>query len=352
MVALRRFFRLVPMVVKVTLGLLPLYPAAALLQGALAADMLGAPLSRAQLAVLAVPLALPALAAPLVVTWVTRRRLRRITAALQRIGQGDLGARLPAPPSQDFAELADTFTRMAVALEGAMAQLRQVDRQRRRLMADLAHELATPTGAILGLADTLSDQALCPPGPAGDALRARLLQALLGESQRLSALTRDLGELAHLEDPQVTLRPVAGDLAELVAQAVERARADGAVVEVRAAPAPARLDPARIEQVLTNLISNARRHSPPGAAIQIEVGLAGDHAVLSVRDAGPGVPAELLPRLGERLWRQDPSRDRRTGGHGLGLSIVKQIVSLHRGELRFENAPGGGLRVEVRLPPG
>lgn len=347
-----------PMALRMALGLLPLFPMAALLQWFVAREGLHLGLDREQLALLAAPWLLPALAVPLVVTWVTRMRLVGINAALRAIGQGRLHTRLPEPPSREFEEMAETFTNMALALERAMAQLREVDQGRRRLFADLAHELATPAGAVLGLADTLCEPGLCPPGPEGEALRGRLLRALAGEAQRLGGLTRDLAELAHLEDPQVPLRPVPADVAQIAGRVVERMNAgEGAPIElVAGARGPGAMallalcDPERVEQVLVNLLHNARRYSPPGARIDLHVVAAGDQVELAVRDRGPGVPAELLPHLGERLWRQDPSRDRRTGGHGLGLAIVRQIVNRHGGQISFSNADGGGLLVRIWLP--
>jgi signal transduction histidine kinase len=355
MVAMKLSRRHVPMLAVMTLSLLPICGAAALLQALLLRAHLLAPATSDHLLILWAPLLLPALGAPLAVTWVTRRRLQRFSAVLRRIGQGDLGARLPEPPSRELASVAETVTDMAQALERAMNQLREVDQQRRRLFADLAHELATPAGAILGIADTLAEPALCPPGPEGDALRARLLKALAEEAQRLGALTRDLGELAHLEDPQIALRPVPDDLAAVAARVVERMNAAGGapIITLRAAPAPVTIDPGRIEQVLVNLLGNARRYSPAGASVEVQVApLPGGGAEVSVRDHGPGVPEALLPRLGERLFRQDPSRDRRTGGHGLGLALARQIVLRHQGALHFQNAPDGGLLAQVRLPAG
>lgn len=354
MVAMKLSRRRVPMLAAMTLSLLPICGAAALLQALLLRERLLVPATADDLLILWAPLLLPAFGAPLAVTWVTLRRLQRFSAVLRRIGQGDLGARLPEPPSRELALVAETVTDMAQALERAMNQLREVDQQRRRLFADLAHELATPAGAILGIADTLVEPALCPQGPAGDALRARLLKALAEEAQRLGALNRDLGELAHLEDPQIALRPAPDDLAAVAARVVERMNAaGGAPITLRAAPAPVVIDPGRIEQVLVNLLSNARRYAPAGAPVEVQVApLPGGGAEVSVRDHGPGVPEALLPRLGERLFRQDPSRDRRTGGHGLGLALARQIVLRHKGALRFQNAPDGGLLVQVCLPAG
>lgn len=295
---------------------------------------------------------LPILSITVALTAVVRLRLRRLNAALGRIAEGDFGARLPLqlPMSRDLGSVRATFAAMSEQLEDATRRLAEADRQRRRLFADLGHELATPATAILGLCDTLLDERLCPPGDG--AATARLLRALSGEAERLGALTRDLAELAALEDPERVLRLDEVALDELVRRVVARREALSGGVELRCEVDPLRLraDAGRLEQVLDNLLSNALRHTPPGGHIEVTLRREAGAALLSVRDTGPGVPEEMLGHLGRRLLRLDPSRDRRSGGHGLGLSIVDEIVRRHGGELRFENDPGGGLRAAVRLP--
>lgn len=292
------------------------------------------------------------------VTTVTRLRTRGLERHLRRIAAGELTARLPPPPSPDFAAIHEAFESMGQALALAMERLRAADQQRRRLFADLAHELATPCTTIVGLADTLTRGDLLS-GPGGAALQARLLQTLGDEALRLGGLIHDLSDLAHLEDPQVALQRQPTDLGALVRRAVERA-ADVEAQEAAGRGAAAitlrcsalelvrAVDPARVEQVLVNLLSNARRHTPPGGTIEVRLAQEADAAVLTVQDSGPGVPAELLPRLGERLLRADAARERRHGGHGLGLSIVREIIRRHGGALRFENR--AGLLVTVHLP--
>jgi len=110
------------------------------------------------------------------------------------------------------------------------------------------------------------------------------------------------------------------------------------------------VDPHRVEQVLLNLLHNARRHAPAAGLVRVTVGAAPGGARVTVDDDGPGVDDALLPRLGERMFRADPSRSARSGGSGLGLSIAARIVALHGGAMRFARSPLGGLRVEFTLP--
>src|SRR5262249_20869092 len=138
------------------------------------------------------------------------------------------------------------------------------------------------------------------------------------------------------------------DVAAIARGAAERA-AD-ARVTCAADEAFARVDAVRIEQVVVNLIGNALRYTPPDGRVAVTVRAHAGGARLEVGDSGTGVPDEMLPRLGERLLRIDPSRSRATGGHGLGLSIVKVIVERHDGTLRFGRSPLGGLHVTIDLP--
>jgi signal transduction histidine kinase len=257
---------------------------------------------------------------------------------------GDFRAELPPiTAGSDFQAVRSAFHAMGAALARSTAALRDADLDRRRLFADLAHELATPTTTLLGIAHALRDEA-------GD--RARLLEHLGHETARLERLIADVREVAHLEDPALAMAAVPCDLGELARRATERAQL--------AAPATCRLrceaaelvvtaDPLRIEQVLTNLLGNAVRHAPAGT-VRVAVVADGGDAVLRVEDSGPGVPEDQLPLLGRRLLRVDPSRSRDTGGHGLGLSIVRGIVARHHGGVTFSRAELGGLAVEVRLP--
>ncbi|MBI5515771.1 MAG: HAMP domain-containing histidine kinase [Deltaproteobacteria bacterium] len=298
-----------------------------------------------------VPAVVGALVGGFVLSTVVRRRVKVLTEGIQRVAQGDHQARLPRPPDTDLEEVQHAFEEMQLALSGAHKRLAHADAQRRRLFADLAHELATPTSAILGLVDTLASPSLCPPED-----RQRRMEALEQEASRLERLIADVRDLAHLDDPDVPFVRERVDLSGLLRRAAVRLEATPGerpcpTVEVLAdREAPAEVDPVRMDQVLNNLLGNARRYTPSAGTIRVSLLEAEGATGFVVEDSGPGVPDEALERLGERLYRADPSRDRRTGGHGLGLSIAQAIVARHQGSLRFGRAALGGLRVEVRLP--
>lgn len=290
------------------------------------------------------PLVACALGTGIVLGALARRRVRPLVVAMREVSKGALDTELPVPLDPDFADVRETFDAMRLALSEALAKLAAVDAQRRRLFADLAHELANPTSAIMGLVDTLGTPALCED----PAVRARLLASLEGEAMRLARLVSDVRDLAELEDPDVPCLREPVDLGALVSEAAGRyALLEGAHLDVVTTEAPILADASRIEQVLANLVTNARRYTPKDGTVRVRVHAKSSVAALVVEDSGPGVPDELLSRLGERLLRLDPSRDRRTGGTGLGLSIVRSIAARHDATLTFDRGDLGGLRVTL-----
>lgn len=277
----------------------------------------------------------------------SRRRMRPLVVAMRAVAQGSLDEPLPPPPDRDFTEVREAFETMRTSLADALDRLAQADAQRRRLFSDLAHELATPTSAVIGLADTLGSPALCKT----EEDRVALIASLEGEALRMARLVSDLRDLAELDDPDVPSFEEPVDLGSRIAETAARfAVLDGALLEVSCEEARISADPSRIEQILANLITNARRHTPPTGRILVQVVASPGAGTLIVEDSGPGVPEELVGRLGERLFRLDPSRDRRTGGSGLGLSIVRQIARRHRATVTFDRGELGGLRATVVFP--
>ncbi len=296
------------------------------------------------LPVLAAPILAGSIAAGLLNSLMIRRRTRRLVSAFADVARGKLDVRLPDAPERDLAPVVDGFNHMSAALQEARRTLEHADLQRRRLFADLAHELATPTSSILGIADAFARPELLPT----EADRARLAATLEHEAARLARLVSDVRDLASLDDPDVRIEREPQDLAALVRSTVARFRdVSGRDVALEVEAAHADVDASRIEQVLLNLLRNADRYTPPGGPITVRVAADGS---IEVEDGGPGVPDDVLGKLGERLFRVDPSRDRRTGGHGLGLSIVRAIVARHEGSITFARSKLGGLAVSVRIP--
>lgn len=301
--------------------------------------------------VLLTPVVLCAATVYLFTRYVHLVRLRALAQAFQRLAGGDLAHDLPEPLDKESRPVKAAYDGMRAALTDFTERLRRTDVARRQLFADLVHEIGTPVATVLALADGLA----LPAVDASPERRAELTAALLGEGQRLARLVGDLRDLADLDDPDVALATEPTDLAALVRDVCRRlalADEDGPRIEVEAPDAlEARLDADRIEQVLVNVLKNAQRHAH-GGHVRVVLAERQGRAQLSIEDDGGGVPDELLPQLGERLVRLDPSRTRATGGSGLGLSIVRAIVERHRGELRFGRASIGGLSVVIGLPTG
>lgn len=298
-----------------------------------------------ELAVLtAVLVCVPAAATYFVARFIVGRLTVPVVAAYRRLADGDFTAELPGETAgKDFLGLRDGFRAMADALARTLAEVRRTDGERRRLFADLAHELATPTTTLLGVVAALRSGL-------GD--RDTLLDHLERECARLDRLVADVRELATVEDPGLVLERETCDVGALVTSAVDRLRLahpDAETVRCEVVEASARIDSPRIEQVVTNLVTNALRHAGPHA-IAVRVSCDQDVVTLRVDDAGPGVPIERLQDLGRRLLRLDGAPHRGADGHGLGLSIVRAIAAHHGGEVVFSRSPLGGLCVEVRLP--
>lgn len=302
--------------------------------------------------VLLLPVVLCTVAVWAFTKFVHTTRLRGLELAFERLANEDLEHELPPAPDSDALPLGRAWTHMRSALRDLTDRLRRVDGARRQLFADLAHELGTPIGTVLALADALA----LPDIDADARRRSELVSALLGEALRLARLVGDLRDLAELDDPEVALAVSPTDLGTLVRDVAKRlalARPEAARIEVVGdAEMVVDADAERMEQVLVNVLGNAQRYTPASGAIDVHLAATATGACLTVDDSGDGVPDDLLSKLGERLTRIDASRSRRTGGGGLGLSIVKAIVQRHDGTLEFARAPSGGLRVRITLASG
>jgi two-component system sensor histidine kinase MtrB len=276
--------------------------------------------------------------------WIARGVLAPVEAASRaaaRIEGGDLSARVPVTSDDEFGTWADRFNRMAAALAETIARLETAEARNRRFVADVAHELRTPLAALVAEASIVRDDlGALPP----ESRRAGEL--LIADVGRLRTLVDELMELSRFDAlaERIALEPV--DLGLLV-RSVVAARLRGATVDVPTDRVIVDTDPRRLEPILGNLLDNAREHAP-GSPVEVTLGLTGDAYVLAVADHGPGVPADQLPHLFERFYKADPSRH--GGSSGLGLAIAAEHATLLGGTLTATDRPGGGLRVELRVP--
>jgi signal transduction histidine kinase len=254
----------------------------------------------------------------------------------------------------------------AQALERARLyeQAQRAVRTRDDFISIAAHELRTPVTSVKGLAQLMIRQ-LSREGTGADGGATRglrdALETIVTQADRMSRLTGDLFDISRLDTGKVTLSLETVDLAALAREAAAAAQATADVerhpIEVDAPePVAVRADPERLHQVLANLLSNAIKFSPRGGAIGVEVGVsAGDEpgALIAVRDHGPGIPAQDLPRVFDRFYQSGAGkREGQSGGTGLGLGlyICREIVRLHGGTIAAELPPDGGTRFIVRLP--
>lgn len=290
--------------------------------------------------------------------WGVRRELRplrEIEDTAGAIAAGDLTRRVPEQPTTtEVGRLAASLNAMLAQLEQAFAAREASEERMRRFVSDASHELRTPLATIRGYGELYRMGALSGP----DDLAATM-NRIEGSAVRMASLVEDLLHLARLDEGR-PLRAEPVDLAVLATDAAADLRALDPERRVRVEPlhswgttrgAVAVGDEDRLRQVLSNLVGNVARHTPPGTPAEVAVGRAADGRVaVEVRDHGPGVASEHAHRVFERFYRVDAGRGRETGGAGLGLAIVAAIVRAHRGEVSVRPTPGGGTTVRVVLP--
>jgi two-component system OmpR family sensor kinase len=283
--------------------------------------------------------------------WMIRLGLRpldRIGETADAIAAGDLSRRVEETrPQTEVGRLGIALNAMLHQIEKAFAEREASAERLRRFLADASHELRTPLASIRGYAELFRIGAVDGPEDT-----AKALGRIEGEAKRMGVLVEDLLTLARLDElPE--LRRGRVDLTELARDAVGDALAIAADREIiLAAPAPAIVlgDPHQLRQVIANLLRNAVVHTPDGTPIEVAVAGDENEATVTVRDHGPGIPAEAGEAIFERFWRADPGRGRGKAGAGLGLSIVASIVAAHGGRATAENAPDGGARFAVTIP--
>lgn len=266
--------------------------------------------------------------------------LDAVTAAAQRIAKGERAQRVPERGSAELVTLAAAFNTMAANLE-------QAEQQRRRLLADVAHELRTPLSVLQGNLRAILDEVY--------PLEKREIATLYDETLLLSRLVADLHELAQAEAGQLplTLQPtdLAGCIRRAAALFTETAHSQGILLQA-ALPTglpPVVADSARLQQVLHNLLANALRHTPARGVVVVEASLRDDRMLeVAIADSGEGIDPGDLPHVFERFWRGDRARQR--GGTGLGLAIVRQLIVAQGGTVGVTSLPGQGSRFWFTLP--
>ena len=282
--------------------------------------------------------ALLALLAGLVVARRITRPVDRMIAVTRAMGRGDRAARVGQVRAPgELSELVTAFDQMADALD-------RQERLRRHLVADVAHELRTPVAVLQAGHEALLD-GVAEPTPAQ-------LSSLRDEVLRLARMVDDLQTLAEADAAALNLALTPADLADIAATAADslagRFEAGGIAVERQLAPVEVLADVGRLHQVITNLLTNALKFTPPGGRVTIYAGPANRAAVVRVTDTGAGIPADELPRIFDRFWRGRQAS--RTSGSGIGLAVAAELTRAHGGELTAASTEGHGTQMTLTLP--
>ena len=284
---------------------------------------------------------LAALAAATLVTRAVREPIERAVAAADRLAGGDLSARMGTSGPEELVRLAQAFDSMAERLESA-------ERDQRQFLADVAHEIATPTNAISGYGIALADGSV-----RSEAERIEARSLIESETRRLTGMIEDLRALTRL-DLTEEVRHLQLDLATVGQAAAARflpiARAHSVELGVDVRHAPVEADERLLGMILDNLLSNAIRYTPAGGRIDLRVRRRGHELVVAVRDTGVGIAPEHQRRVFDRLYRVAEARDRVSGGTGLGLAIAQRAARALGGRLELESELGRGSEFRLVLP--
>lgn len=268
------------------------------------------------------------------------RTIEELTRAASQLSSGARHQRVSVRSPDEIGELARSFNAMADSLE-------RVERLRHIMVSDIAHELRTPLSNIQGYMEGLRDGVITP--------KPELFESLHQEANLLTRLVNDLQTLALADAGQLNLHRVSTSLAALIKHVLMTVRDHPnpqPTIIVKSLDHLPRLhvDPDRVKQVIANLINNALAHTPPNGRITLDAHREGDWVWVSVQDTGKGISPEHLPYVFERFYRVDASRTRSTGGTGIGLAIVRQLVHAHGGTVEIESELGVGSTFCFSLP--
>ena len=269
------------------------------------------------------------------------RPVKALTHAATRLSEGDLEQRVQLKGNNELTKLGNTFNQMATSLQ-------DVEKQRRAMTADIAHELRTPLAVQQANLEALQD-GIYP-------LTQDAITPIIEQNKLLTRLVDDLRTIAMADSGELSLnlRPI--DLNQLTQTVTQRFQTTLAASNIDIAlqsqdnAALVLADPERIEQILHNLLQNAQRYSKPNTSITVSIVDEQGNIKLSIRDQGPGIPEEYIDKVFERFYRVDKSRGRENGGTGLGLAIARKLAEVHNGTLTAENHPDGGAIFTLSLP--
>jgi signal transduction histidine kinase len=278
-------------------------------------------------------------------------RILSLKRAAEKLANGDLQTRVSVNGHDELSALSITFNQMAEQLEAADQKQRELEIMRRDLVAWASHDLQTPLASIRAILEALSDGIVDEPD-----MVKRYLQTAQRDVMSLSSLMDDLFQMSQLDAGGFPLNRAESSLSDLVSDTLESfselAYRESVKLEGKVEPDvdPIFMDTQAIGRVLNNLISNALRHTPAGGEIKVHAWRTSRGVEVSVRDTGEGIHAEDIPHIFERFYRGEKSRNRGTGGAGLGLAIARGIVRAHGGDIRVESQAGTGTQFTFYIP--
>lgn len=278
-------------------------------------------------------------------------RIQLLQGAAERLAKGDLKTRVPVDGRDEVAALATTFNQMAEQLQAADQKQRELETMRRDLIAWVSHDLQTPLTSMRAILEALSDGVVDDPEMVN-----RYLHTAQRDVRSLSSLIDDLFQMAQLDAGGFPLDRAPASINDLVSDTLESfselAYRESITLEgkVESDVDPVTMDTQAIGRALNNLISNALRHTSAGGKIHVSARRTGEGMEVIVSDTGEGIRDEDIPHIFERFYRSEKSRNRGTGGAGLGLAITRGIVRAHGGDIRVESESGKGTRFIFHIP--
>jgi two-component system OmpR family sensor kinase/two-component system sensor histidine kinase BaeS len=284
-----------------------------------------------------------ALILAIIFTYIFMQPIRQLTTAAQKLGEGDLSQRVKTGGSSEIKQMANTFNQMAESLQNA-------NQARKSMTADIAHELRNPLSVQRANLEALQD-GVYP-------LTIENLEPIVQQNVMLTQLVEDLRTLALADAESLALDRQPVELNSFLQQLCEnfKPQFEQNGLQLTFNPDPEHptqtltVDHQRITQIISNLLQNARRHTPTGGNVHISLQDKAETVSIAVKDSGEGIPPESLAQIFDRFYRADQSRARDKGGTGLGLSIARHLAEAHHGTLTAENAPEGGAVFTLTLP--
>jgi signal transduction histidine kinase len=279
----------------------------------------------------------------LLVGWAVLKPLRAMSAAARKVGKHDMEFSLPSSRVREVNEALTAFSAMGDELRAALARQVELEQERQFYISAIAHDLNSPIFALRGYLEGLESGIAATPERT-----QRYLQVCQAKVSELEHLTADLSAYTQIERLEQTMRHEPLELGALIYDAVDGARpqAEASGLTLELAPhlptCPCVGDQRLLQRAITNVLDNAVRYTPAGGAISVAWGVAGGQWRFTVTDSGPGIAREDLPHLFAPFYRGEASRNRTTGGAGLGLAIAQRIMRAHGGALTAANGPHGG----------